>query len=522
MRVGGRSAMVCVLALFATLLVPGTALSSPQPETFVTMISEPGDSIGGGSHRFFHPGNASITVSGNAEEFQVRVEGGNMEDYYSMDFAAPLGEELHVGEYERAQRAPFREATRPGIDIWGSGRGCTKIAGRFRVNQLETASDGTISKLWVMYEQHCGERTPALIGEVRINIVGDGGDVVTSQRQVRWRHADKGGGMVVVPIQMYNPGQEQVSMSAAKLAGPNANEFEVRVDGCAGKAIAPRKVCTVFVRYTPLTPGVKEASLRVPESDGDIHVVQLEGFVFGGSTRFALISDRGDWVGSGGSYNYDPSTANISVVGDHRFVTADIEGDDGIRWSASFEAPQGDILLPGGHYEDAKRHPFNGPSPGLSVYGDGHGCNESDGEFTVTEIDLNDEGELARFGVNFVQHCEGKTPALRGMLDFRVESPQPWPRIKSSQSARIETRTRRLVLNGSVFPENVTGTVSVLLRERTAGRWFDVARKQTRLNANGDYRVSFARSQRTWCKLIADYSGDDVYLPDRMTRMYPC
>jgi hypothetical protein len=51
------------------------------------------------------------------------VSGRGFGDYYWLDFAAPPGDVLQPGFYINAQRAPFREAGRPGIDIYGSGRG---------------------------------------------------------------------------------------------------------------------------------------------------------------------------------------------------------------------------------------------------------------------------------------------------------------------------------------------------------------------------------------------------------------
>ena len=78
----------------------------------------------------------------------------------------------------------------------------------------------------------------------------------------------------------------------------------------------------------------------------------------------------------------------------------------------TFAAPPGDVLAPG-TYSNAARYPFNGTSPGLSVIGNGRGCNTITGSFTVTEIGFSPvDGSLASFGVTFTQHCEGAAPAL--------------------------------------------------------------------------------------------------------------
>jgi hypothetical protein len=66
--------------------------------------------------------------------------------------------------YVGAQRAPFREAGRPGIEISGDGRGCNTISGSFEVRELVVAADGSVQRAWIMYEQHCEGGTAALFG----------------------------------------------------------------------------------------------------------------------------------------------------------------------------------------------------------------------------------------------------------------------------------------------------------------------------------------------------------------------
>jgi hypothetical protein len=68
-----------------------------------------GDYVGGGAQRFYHPGNGAITVSGSTAYLTVRVSGGNLGDYFDLEFAAPPGQVLAPGVYDKAQRAPFRE-----------------------------------------------------------------------------------------------------------------------------------------------------------------------------------------------------------------------------------------------------------------------------------------------------------------------------------------------------------------------------------------------------------------------------
>ena len=53
--------------------------------------------------------------------------------------------------------------------------------------------------------------------------------------------------------------------------------------------------------------------------------------------------------------------------------------------------------------------------PGIAVSGDGRGCNEIDGSFTVDSVSY--ESDLpATIELTFVQRCDGDTREIRGYL----------------------------------------------------------------------------------------------------------
>jgi hypothetical protein len=55
------------------------------------------------------------------------------------------------------------------MDIYGAGRGCNQLTGRFEVLEYVVSSDGKVEHLAVDFEQHCEGGSPALFGSVRIN-----------------------------------------------------------------------------------------------------------------------------------------------------------------------------------------------------------------------------------------------------------------------------------------------------------------------------------------------------------------
>jgi hypothetical protein len=79
-------------------------------------------------------------------------------------------------------------------------------------------------------------------------------------------------------------------------------------------------------------------------------------------------------------------------------------------------------VLAVGNYPNATRYPFNGSGNGLSVYGDGRGCNTLTGSFTVKQAVFSAVyNSLQNFDGTFIQHCEGATPALTGEVKYDAE-----------------------------------------------------------------------------------------------------
>jgi len=186
-----------VVAVVAALALAPAAHAASA--TSVVMLSDSGDYIGGGVPRLYHPRNAQISVSGSTAYLDVSISGGNLGDYFDLEFAAPPGRIRTPGTYVGAQRAPFREAGRPGIDISADGRGCDTIEGLFEVKALDVAADGTLQRLWIVYEQHCEGGESALFGEVRIGVPAPDGELV-APGLVRWPAADIGWPGAVVPV----------------------------------------------------------------------------------------------------------------------------------------------------------------------------------------------------------------------------------------------------------------------------------------------------------------------------------
>jgi hypothetical protein len=412
--------MRCLAGLlsFAVLALVAPAGAAAAPPASVTMFSESGDYIGGGLQRTFDTGVAgdlvAASVDAGGQSLGVSVSGGPYGDSYGMSFVAPSGP-LVPGVYTGAQRSPFREPGRPGMEVTGDGRGCNTLSGNFEVRDLARAADGSVERAWVVYEQHC-DGGPALFGEVRVGASAPAG-ARTAPTLVRWPALDVNGGGQAVPVTVWPAG----AITGVSVVG-DAADFLLRVDDCTGAAT----VCEVWVRFVPLTPGTRRAWLRLTDAAGGRTDVPLQGFAYGGETGLTMTSDAGDYIGAGRTWTYGPES-RIAGGGSRSGMHFSIDGANGDWWYLDFVPADGDVLAPG-TYNGATRYPFNGTGPGLSISGEGRGCNELSGRFTVNELTFSGSA-LKSVSISFEQHCEHATPALRGTIKVRAgdrTTPAPW------------------------------------------------------------------------------------------------
>jgi len=157
---------------------------------------------------------------------------------------------------------------------------------------------------------------------------------------------------------------------------------------------------------TTWSAALPEAQPRPPRTTDPLEPVA-------GAWSAQWTSDQGDYIGQGRSWSFGPPADAMQVSASRTLVMLSTRD-----WYAEFEAPVGEQLESGRTYEGARRYPFNDAAPGLSISGDGRGCNELSGTFTVNKIEFDAAGTLRAFEVTFEQHCEHFTPALRGTWTF--------------------------------------------------------------------------------------------------------
>jgi hypothetical protein len=140
-----------------------------------------------------------------------------------------------------------------------------------------------------------------------------------------------------------------------------------------------------------------------------------------GGNVMILDGDEGDWIHSGSLVMTDfawSETIAGEPVDSFRLQLEDAEEALSQWWNVWFRSIQLRTPLVVGTYPDAMRAPFEDPGhPGLSIYGNGNGCNRVAGDFEIHELVF--DGEiLVSLTATWAHYCEEGTSELRGCLHW--------------------------------------------------------------------------------------------------------
>jgi polyisoprenoid-binding protein YceI len=169
-----RAIPLALVAALAAFLLPAVASAQPVESGTVTMVSDPGDFIGGGLSYVFSTEDGDVVNAHSTlgRTVTVGVRGLNdqgFEEFFDLEFDAPGDQPLVPGTYANATRYPFNVAT-PGLSVTGNHRGCNQVTGTFTVTEaVYGGPDSTyLERFAATFEQHCEGGEPALRGEVSI------------------------------------------------------------------------------------------------------------------------------------------------------------------------------------------------------------------------------------------------------------------------------------------------------------------------------------------------------------------
>ena len=390
------------------------ATAQANAATLFYFRSDPGDYIGQGQTRIFTTDTGRFGTSSGPNLVSVSYNSFDGSSWWYLDFANRRGIQVTAGNYEEATRYPFQSPVRPGLSVIGEGRGCNRLTGRFIVWEAVYGPGGELISFAADLEQHCEGAVPALWGAIRIN-----SDV---PQPVLGPHAAAGRNRIA------SEGDTIV------LDGSRSSDNDGTITDYAWQQVSGTAAtldCTQCVRATFVPPpvplggddlvfelDVMDDSGRTSSDQVTIHVASQY------DPQFVIhyVSDPGDYIGQGRIWHM---TLDDGEFGSSRNfangVSVNFNGDT--WWNLDFAAPGRVQLEPGTTYLNAARFPFQrDDQPGLSVSGDGRGCNTLTGQFMVNDVVYAGD-RIQSFAADFEQHCEGAQPALRGTVLFNFSAP---------------------------------------------------------------------------------------------------
>jgi hypothetical protein len=429
------------------------------PVTRIDFISDPGDFVGAGMTFSLTPAKGTISVTTlGANGIGIDFNGTPMVSpftFWTLDLNAVEGDSLVPGSYPSAQRIPFNSPKRPGLSIYGDGRGCNTLTGVFTVHEVVRDGLGNITTFAADAEQHCEGGAAALRTRIRINssvpMIVPAPQAIPGLPQEVYEHT-----LVTLDgSQSYEPAGQIVQWTWTQIAGPPV-------------VIASPSSPVMQFRAPEVAPGGADVQMQLDVADGlGTHALgAVTVHVFDRRDRRTWLTWRsppGDYIGGGVplAFSLADGDATLSDLSAASTVDAEFQADTFNSWSLYFAGANGSALVPG-LYVNAQRWPFQAAGhPGLSVYGSGRGCNILSGQFNVLE--LNSAANPQQFFARFLQSCEASMPTLRGTVMVNGMAPgTPVAQIAGPASA---AGGATVVLDGTSSSSTGSAIVSFLWRQ---------------------------------------------------------
>lgn len=143
-----------ILSILLLLLTPASAAS------LLHFTSSPESWVGNGQTFTATSSNSTITAEEYNGSYGLLIGVQSADHWWFGIFTAEQGQTLRVGEYPGASRFSIHgQASGPGIDFFGDGRGNNNTSGHFTVLEFEK-SGNEITKIAIDFIQH-DEQAPS-------------------------------------------------------------------------------------------------------------------------------------------------------------------------------------------------------------------------------------------------------------------------------------------------------------------------------------------------------------------------
>jgi hypothetical protein len=170
----------------------------------------------------------------------------------------------------------------------------------------------------------------------------------------------------------------------------------------------------------------------------------------GGERTFTLSGDADDYLTQGQSYSYSTSGGDLvyATLRNAGSATIEVDAANGDDWHLDLYAPRGQQLQPGTYTGATKEGPTR-TDPGLVLGGNGRGCGNSTGAFTITALTVV-SGRIAELAADFEVHCESGDPAARGHVQISPPLSPPLQLTVDTTAGAVDPTTGDVALDGTL------------------------------------------------------------------------
>jgi len=241
--------------------------STTSNQVIVSGFSEKGDYIFNGISSVYSSHWAKVTATTTG--IYLSYSNPAAKSFATFSFDPVAGQTLGVGTYNNVQRAAYRTAGFPGIEITGPGRptGCNRITGNFRIWDIASDSSGALTRLDLTYVEHCAAGRPSNYGEVLINDAPQVGSLYASA--VRIAFPDQ---TPTLPYVLTNPTARPQAVSLWQSATTVSHFTLAPVKPSCATSVPANSSCTYLLKLLPPRPGLYKATVLVASGGATLRV----------------------------------------------------------------------------------------------------------------------------------------------------------------------------------------------------------------------------------------------------------
>ncbi|MBI0401134.1 caspase family protein [Cyclobacterium marinum] len=139
-----------------------------------------------------------------------------------------------------------------------------------------------------------------------------------------------------------------------------------------------------------------------------------------GLFEISFSGPQDEWVSDGKNHIYSSKTKTVTVeqnsLSEIVFLYDDFGDED---WDFEFSVPEKFAVK---SYRNVQRNGFQDEgNPGISISGDGRGCGDISGKFTVKKVSYDGSDKITELEIDFTQYCDGDKKPITGSLKFKLD-----------------------------------------------------------------------------------------------------